>query len=170
MANIVQAEFFLVDVRGHSLERLAEECRERSQDGAPRKCTVRFSDNGLVTNFAKLLNWMKTVRNRQVEKGWSDLDPPRNLFDYLVWRCSGLLDDWLSGHKVAIVAGQLKRAIRARQMIAVETDDRHFREAGRDELHEILEAARKGSDVWLFVFKQNHLLADKNDMVARAMW
>jgi hypothetical protein len=167
--NIVQAEFFLVNVRADSLDDMLADCAERKADDVPIKCVVRFYDNGTVTRFAKLLAWMKKKKDEHVKLGWCYSKPPRTLFDYLIWAWVDIAGDWLNERKVSVVARQLKRATRARQTIAVESEGHRFREAHRDELHELTEAARAASDVWLFVFKPNHLLADKNEFVVHAM-
>lgn len=68
-----------------------------------------------------------------------------------------------------LAAQQLREAVRASQDVAVERSDHSFRPMRREEAYELVVAAEKATGTWLFVYKSNDLLADKNEMVACAM-
>ena len=70
--------------------------------------------------------------------------------------------------KQAVVVGieQLETAIRTSRPVAVERFGREFRLAKPNEMHELLEAAKRAESAWFFIFKPNDLLANKNTYVA----
>lgn len=179
--NIAQVEFFHVGGRHTtSLDALFDESGERIADGlefvlqegeakSGIKTVVRFYDeSGALTRIARkaaeLSSKNRALLNDFVKAGslrrwWLDLQSCR-----------------LAGQSIALkeqvkllAAEQLRKAVIASRDVAVERSDHAFRPMRREEAHELIVAAEKAKGVWLFVFKPNDLLADKNTAVAHVM-
>jgi hypothetical protein len=63
---------------------------------------------------------------------------------------------------------QIRIAITGSREIGIERFDNTFRSMQPNEAHELIEASRKASGVWIFIFKPNALLADKNEPITHA--
>ena len=179
--NIAQVEFFHVGGKDTpSLDVLFDECGERIADGLELvlqgceaksgiKTVVRFFDeSGSLTKIAlkaaRLSRQDRALMNNFANAGglrrwWLDIQSRR-----------------LAGQSIALkeklrmlAAEQLREAISASRDVAVECFDHSFRPMRREEAHELIVATEKAKSAWLFVFKPNDLLANKNTAVAHAM-
>lgn len=162
MYNIVQAEFFLANVYADSLEDLMGEIKERVKDHAPIKVCFRFYDeDGSMLALAKESKRLK-IRSRWILKKFPASKS--------VWR-------WWLGRESRKVAGQavhlreralpavirqVERVVRLGSSLAVEERGHLYRWPRQDEVHELLEAARRATGVWLFITPDEHLLSNKN--------
>ena len=168
--NIVQAEFFHVGGKGvKTLEALDAEILGRVADGAPIKTTVRFFDEGgFITDFVLNLASIEEHESSLVAavsrtRGWKKSFLGRR-HHRLVRRT---LD--LKARRARLAALQLRTAIETSRKVAVELPDRSFRPVAPDERHDLLEAAERATDAWIFVFKPNDLLADCHEDVASSL-
>jgi len=167
--NLVQAEFFLVDIGDGTLNQLLSACADRRTTGSPIKLTVRFFDEQWVlTSLALEMQRLEKERRKNfkefMQAGWFRR------------RFYGRRSQLLAGERLArwkfqnwMAVQQFAMAVRASKPVAVEKPDHRFRLAREDELHELLESAERSSKVWLFVFEHNELCSDSNKLVASAM-
>lgn len=179
--NIVQAEFFHVGGKDTpSLDALLEDCGRRAADGfelalhrgearSGIKTVVRFIDSDdTLTNIALRAEALER-RDREIMKSFQSTSGLRrwwlNTQSRRLARKIILLKDRARAQSVKL----LRKAIRLSYHVALERPDRSFRLIRKDEAHELLEAATKARSVWIFVFRPNDLLADKNRMIACAM-
>ncbi len=176
MPNIVQAEFFHVGGKNTSLGGLFKECGERVAEDLPLilqgveprsqiKTVVRFFDrDGSITAFARRFEQTEQRFDALLSaSGWR-----RRWLNFRSRRWAGNILA-LKEQAANLAAQELEASIQASDQVAVECLDNSFRPARKDELHELCEAARRATGVWLFVFEPNDLLADKNESVARVM-
>lgn len=172
MANIIQAEFFLVSVckPGQTLEGLMRQCAERQAEGMPIKAVVRFYDrDDRVT--------AQVQRYAELSSKHEELVSTFSKTKHKLWR-------WVLDVTVGDIACMrakakdmclqrarkcLREAVRGAEPVAVETRSHHFRDLRDNEKHELLESVERSSSAWLFVFEPNDLLADSNKLVASAM-
>jgi|SRR3989338_1915953 len=167
--NIVQAEFFLVDIGDGTLEHLLRECADRRATGSAVKLTVRFFDEEwTLTSLALEMQRLEEEQRKNLESfmqaGWF-----RRRFHSR--RSQRLAGERLARWKFQrwMTVQQLSTAVRTSKPVAIEQSDHHFRLAREDELHELLESAERSGKVWLFIFAYNDLCADSNKFVASAM-
>jgi len=174
---ILQYEFFLVN---GPLTDIAVESQNRLDDnlllilsgekpGFGIKCTIRAYDHDhMVTQWAQELSELKKER-----------DDLLNSFNK-----KNLIQKWLL-HKrldqIKVKSHDLEEFIRLYALdyidrafnrsvnIALENLDRSFSTIPRDDLHELKEAVSSARMYWLFVFKPNKLLADKNEIMVSLM-
>ncbi len=166
--NIVQLEFFLYKARDTAS--VLWEALARAKDDMRIKQVVRIVDaGGEITARA-----MEAVAGKDAFE------------DYLQYECreSGrawFLRRWrmarhrrMLGRKCARAKARLAETALDRlghaalngKDIAVEEDPcAPLRFARHDELHELLETARRAHDAWVFVFEPNHILADSNKLL-----
>ena len=180
MKNIIQMECFHVggkDVR--SLKQLFTQMKERVESGlalAARgietpngiKTVVRFYDSGAIT--AKVLKYVRLEKKE--EKRWqtflSTSGIRREIAGYRYHRLAVK-----TGRKrqslFSLIVREFASQVSKREEVAVETFGHSFRLARKEELHELQEAARVAKGFWIFLFKPNNLLADRNEIVASVM-
>ena len=162
MYNIVQAEFFLANMNVGSIEDFMSELKERVEDLSPIKVCFRFHDeDGSMLALAEESKRLET-RSRWILK--------KILVSKGVWR-------WWLDRQSRKVAGQsihlreralsaairhVERVVRLGGSLAVEGRGHLYRWPRPDEVHELLEAARRATGVWLFITPDEHLLSNKN--------
>lgn len=168
MHNIIQVEFFLVNVQAPSLGQMLAEVVERREEGSPIKLVLRFyEDGGAITGLVKEAAYLEEQLDRALERFLL-----AGRFER--WRLNKK-SKWLAGKKIMLrgqmyrfVVKQLSSVIKNGAPFAVEQMDRRFRHAWSEELHEILESAKKARGMWVFVFSHDHLLADRLNMIGCA--
>ena len=172
MANIIQAEFFQVGggKKQETLRDLIAECIDRRSAGSPIKTVVRFydDDRGSITRNVALYKELDVLHEELVRRTLASRGFWRWLFDISARQVARTRGRAKKVH-MHLVLKRLWEIERDPQSIAVEERDHHFRYVRWDEKHELLEAAGKGTSLWLFVFEPNHLLADSNTLAADAM-
>lgn len=162
MVNIVQAEFFLTDVHADSLEDLMGEIKERVKDQAPIKVCFRFYDeDGSMLALAKESNRLK-IRSRWILKKFP---ASKGLWRWWLDR----QDRKVAGQSIHLreralpaVIRRVERVVQLGGSLAVEGRGHLYRWPRPDEVHELLEAARRATGVWLFITPDEHLLSNKN--------
>lgn len=181
MSNIIQAEFFHVGGEDiNSLEDLSAELSERIADGlelvlqggesySSIKTVVRFFDrNGSVTRLTQKFERMNQ-RKEAVFKASMSANGLKQV--WLNFQSRYYVNKAYSLRKQAehLAVQEFITAIRKLNEIAVECVDHSFRHARSNEIHDLCERAQMATGIWLFIFKPNDLLADKNELVARVM-
>ncbi|MSR70822.1 hypothetical protein EXS62_02165 [Candidatus Kaiserbacteria bacterium] len=164
-ANIVQAEFFHVDVRAASLNSMLSEVSERKADGSPIKTTVRFYDtHGFVTDFVSRAG---VLRRQRIETAAAFAQAGFVRRWFLDRKSRRLAGKILEAKRYAkdLAAERVDKVINTGGKIAVECPDRSFRWARGEELYELCLATGKATGVLLFLFQPNDLLADKDSPV-----
>ena len=177
----MQAEFFHIGGEDTaSLDALLEECGERVADGLELvlqggearsgiKTVVRFVDvENKLTALALQAEALKK-RDREIMEAFPNTTGLRRWWLDRQSRTLAGKSLALKDKVRTLAAQQLRKAVKASQDVAVERSDHSFRPMRREEAHELVVAAEKAKAAWLFVFKSNDLLADKNTMVACAM-
>jgi hypothetical protein len=174
MPNIIQAEFFHVDVEGVPLVEVLAECRERIMDSFELaqtgdkidphiKTVVRFFDRDealthIIKEAEKIRENIQEVRNDIAR-----LPGPRRLvMDMrLRWhvRKSLIFNKLLRQH----VVNNLRLVMQASGNVSVETSDHSFRFVRSEERHDMLESVARSKTMWVFVFGYGDLLFDSND-------
>ena len=165
--NIVQAEFFLINIHCLDIQKLRHEVRSRDATSSPLKIVVRFYDeDSLVTNFALSAT---ALERRQ-----------RELND--VYRSRDYLEAHFQERECTRIMRQLNECRRWRKhvallqlqtlrfnsgAIAVKEPGHAFRRAEKNELHDLCESAAASTDAWILVFEHNHLCAELHRIVAR---
>ena len=182
MQNIVQAEFFHVggDDTG-SLDELFKQMGERVADTLPLalsgipttsgiKTVVRYyDDSGAVTAYTSRMLRLTKRKEELRQAVWHAKGLRKVWYSFLLRHVRGsYLLNCTSAQQLA--AEWLQKTIEHGGRVAVEVLDHCFRDAKKNELHELLEAARRSKGAWLFVFEPNDLLADSNKSVAHVMW
>lgn len=166
--NIVQVEFFLVNMRG-TLENLLTECQERTEDDARIKTVIRFFDKtGTATDFIlcvsridkKLQKLRDTIAYSKVP--WKTI---QNMRTIRLMKKRAVLKE----KSVQLAVGWIHSAIQNQQPVAIENPDYSFRSVEKNETHELIETTSKSTSVWLFVFEPNFLLSDTNTLIAAVM-
>lgn len=169
--NIAQLEFFFY--KAENMEGIFSEAHERAKDGARIKLVVRIVDsNGAISaqvmetrarenmfgsylgyecneaDFASYL-WRWWMARRRKKLGQTSEDAQKRLLDTAL--------------------SELERTIRSGGVVALEPCSiAPLRLVRRDELHELMETARRAHSVWVFVFKPNGILSDQNKLVSWA--
>lgn len=175
--NIVQAEFFHAGGTSNSIQDILEEYKEHISESVehlmrgsvytmppkPRiKTSVRFYDvDGVLTSLVNRAAWQEKHFMALLESDVSSSmirSVVRRVRLQHVLKQKMKLGSRL--HTLAIVA--LETRLKEKQGIAIEKPDRTFRFLDKAEEHELLEAARFSLSSWLFLFRHNDLLADKN--------
>ena len=168
-SNIVQVEFFQVNVRAHSWGALMEDIKRRRADDAQLKITLRFFDEknqltSYVLKLKRLERWKQNLENQVVTTtGWRQ---------EIANSLHHLLLGWIQYIKeecIILAAQQLHEVAEASGQIAIEQWDRSFRLLQRNEIYETLTAIEKAKGAWVFVFEPNHLLSDQNVTVSYVM-
>jgi len=164
--NIAQAEFFHVNVRG-TLGGLLNECRERVDDGSPIKTHVRFfDDTGAITRLVEKARKIK-VKRRAADRAFSKAQGwYRKWLDYKISRLAGR-SLAIGEEALALAAKQLQLAADLKRPIAFETTRRTptYRPVRADEVHELVEAAKKASGVWLWLYAPAPKLDDRSPLI-----
>lgn len=182
--NIVQIEFFLIDViHQQSIEELKKELDEATEEiltlarhGIETwgiKPTVRFFDTtGVLTKFVVRAEDVSKGRDEALKK-FGEAFAQNSKLKKIFWEARR---QWLHRKMSSLrtEAGMLARAhlreaIERGEEVALQRMDRSFRPLWRQEVHELLEAAESSKNVWFFVFKPNELRADENKLIASFM-
>ena len=175
--NILQYEFF--HVGGQSLEAVLADCAERSAEhlllalagddtGSGIKTVIRLYDvDGFVTELAQFVQGLEQEREAYY------LAPPKGLIAgwYTAWRLRKIRQQ-IEGSRIIIsdyVVMRITQSFKGDWNIARETRRHKFRLARRTEYPEILEAAKRAKQYWLFIFMPNDLIAEKNEGVVYLM-
>lgn len=173
--NIVQAEFFLIQKGGRSLESVMDEARSRVdaaleeiRKGVPPelagsriKVCVRFFDQlGVVSTFVHALQKYKD-RYQAVRVLLTRAHGVDRLFlKVQAWFLLERIYKLEGDARFDIVFDELCRALQSGE-VAVEEWDHRYRLVQRNEIHELLESiARADTNFWLFLFRHNDLLVD----------
>lgn len=182
--NIVQAEFFHVDVIGaKSLDEVMKDCADRAREShelaqsgqewrSGVKTVVRFYDDTKeLTRLAHSIVALKKEFEKAIEQA-----EPYSWFAVLWALYFGSKRSRLA-RKLAdtqekarrITATRLYEALASGRPVALERVDHSFRPVRFDETHELTVSAARSKAVWLFIFTSNDLYADENTIVVSAM-
>ncbi|TSC69557.1 MAG: hypothetical protein G01um101456_116 [Parcubacteria group bacterium Gr01-1014_56] len=167
--NIVQTEFFHVGGGRVTLDEVFEEIGTRLIDQSPIKTTVRFYDpDGSLTNLVSKLEQAEKHR-RALEKAFFEAKSwwRRKLLDYRARRLVGKVMA-MKRKVIRLAIKKLHTVVGHADQVALELHDHRFRHMQPNEAHELLESISNVSNMWIFVFKPNDLLADKHSAVAHA--
>jgi hypothetical protein len=164
--NILQFEFFNVNIETNSLGRVVQECLDRISDSQEAtvmgmelatgmKTVIRVHDLDLtVTKYAQKIQKLERERNNQYTKTSATF-----IGRFLDMRRLSRNRKSIESLKTKIrayVSAYVTQALRTKSVVA------------HSELYE-LGAAIQNKDFWLFVFKPNDLLSDKNETVVSIM-
>jgi hypothetical protein len=167
--NIAQIEFFHVKLDSGTTQEFLSDISERIAEGSKIKTVVRILDEGgFITELVLALRRTQDRREKLLEMM---LDCGTWWRPWLNFRFQklGKKEEKLKKQALLVSVRQLDAAVHTSSQIAIELPDHRFRLAKPNEMHELLETARKATGVWLFVFKPNDLLADENTYVVYAM-
>ncbi len=160
--NVVQAEFFHVQLADTTLNKVLSECSERWMEDSRIKTVVRFYDDyGFVTDFVSEVRDLE-LRQQNVRLAMPSAWP---LEKYFLGRKSRSLAGKMSEARkraTGLLAERVDKVINTDGKIAVERPDHSFRWAQGEELHELGEATGKATAVMIFLFQHNDLLAEIN--------
>jgi hypothetical protein len=166
--NIVQLEFFLH--RARDIAGIYAEALARAKDGARIKLAVRIVDaDGEIAAQAMEAVAGKDAFEDYIQYEYREL---RAAWFWRRWRMArrrrmlGRKCAQARARLVGTALDKLGHAAHDGGSIAVEEDAcAPLRLARDDELHELLEAARRSRDAWVFVFEPNDILADSNKLL-----
>jgi hypothetical protein len=180
--NILQFEFSHVNgEETKTLDNVLMQCLERTIDvlelrlgggvpiGSGIKTGIRIYDSGeQVTNVACRVKALEALCEKMV---WKEVRPVSLVGCFNRFRLDRIT------HKIEIskssiheyAAEYLNRALHEPLNIGIEKNDHSFRPARNEEIHELIEAAKRAKSFWLFVFEPNDLLADVNKGIVSLM-
>lgn len=177
--NILQYEFFHVGVGGRSLEAVLAECLERAAESLPtamagddtgpgiKTCVRIYDTDDEVTRLVIELNALKDQYDTCLffaKDGmfarWR-VRRKRARLDHRMQAVKGLIKGYFIAHMGA--------AFNEEKDIAREIGDHAFRLARREEYDDLRQSAIMAKRFWLFVFANNDLLADENEIVTHMM-
>jgi hypothetical protein len=170
--NVAQLEFFLYEAE--NIVSIVREVKERAKDNKRIKLVVRIDD----------ADYAITAKVQEAEMRREQFDQYL-LYEFRVCKEAGLWRRWSMARRrrrlgrgrddaqkrlLELALSELKRAVRAKRSVALEPfPGAPFRLARDDEMHELLESARRAKSLWVFVFKPNELTADTNTLVVQTM-
>jgi len=167
--NIAQIEFFHTAIGAVSLDMFLGDMYERIVDGSRLKTAVRLLDEGnFITELALTIYQKQDCYSSLLEALFHSRGLRSRFLNFKFKRLAKKIQT-LKEQALVVGVQQLDAAIHTSRQIAVELPDHRFRLAKPDEMHELLEAARRATGAWFFVFEPNDLLADKNTPVTHAM-
>lgn len=165
-SRIVQAEFFFH--AGDMLDDTIAEVNSRISDGAPIKRTVRFYQTPLIATHVE--HEIEAHARHQAILG--KVHKRKGLRRRFTWwqqgRAFGRLY-CLKQRRLEVARSEVTRLFREGDMVMHEQDDRRYKIVPRNERHELVEAIRKATYVWLFVFSADDLNADKLENMQSAI-
>lgn len=170
--NIAQLEFFLY--LPENIESIAREVATRARDGMRIKLVVRiFDTTGELTAQAKKADALRVKSDafhRQLPEDFSALSRWRSWqINRQSRKLAGQSLD-ISQRMLQLGVQALRETIRRGDPIALEKHPgASFRLMRHEELHELLEAARRAHSVWVFIFAPAELVADRVTLVVRSM-
>ena len=181
MSNLVQIEFFhlgrnqdpelyeLFDAAKERFEEIFSYIETGVEPSSRMKTVLRLYDtDNILTSFAidARKNEIRhaALLNTFMEAGWLGRKLLNRESKRVARRALELKRKCLHG-----AVSELSKSIQTKRPIAVEKPDNTFRLARKDELGEILSAAKGSYAVWLFVFEPNDLFSQTNKAVAHAM-
>lgn len=185
LPNIVQAEFFLVGVRsGDSLEVAMTEMRDRIANGLQDvlggmdpdevktgiKACVRFYDlSGRITALVEREHVLDVAHREANEQFRTSAGLRRMFWRWkLAWLLTKIID--IRDRQHVYTTQEFEAKLNSGQQVAVERQDHTYRIIRKDEAHELVEAIKASHNVWIFLFKYNDLLADKNKLVLSSVF
>lgn len=179
--NLVQAEFFHVGGEGSTLESVLQECAERINENfelalsevetnSRIKTVVRFFDNSgtltahvreesRVRGLIKRLQDQLLLGNFWLANSWYNLKLSR-LYEKRTE---------LESKRMVLTYKLLQDVVKSGKPIAVEKNDHSFRPVRDDERYDLLVAANRGKDLWLFIFKTAGILTNEPTPVTHIM-
>jgi hypothetical protein len=176
--NILQLEFFNVNIESNSLDNVLQECSERIADGlestlmgmqvtAGIKTVIRVYDLDLtVTKYALEIKRLERESNNLYTKTRTTFIG--KIVDYGRQSWNRKRIESLKTKIRTYVSTYVSQALHTRSDVAIERADRKFRNAKHSELYE-LDVAIQKKNYWLFIFKPNDILSDKNESVVSVM-
>ena len=165
--NIAQIEFFHVKY-GVPFGDFLNDISQRIEEGSKIKTVVRILDEGgFITEPVLALRQTKDRREKLLKMMLDCGSWWRPLLNFRFQRL-GEKEEKLKKRALLVSVRQLDAAIHTSSQVAIELPDHHFRLAKPNEVHELLEAAKRATGVWFFVFEHNNLLSDTNTEVAHA--
>lgn len=169
MDNLVQVEFFNVDVSDYgSIEELRAELGEYIACGADIKITVRFFDDGTLTRIAERAEVLRAAIDHYYEE--KERTGRIRRFSYWKYKWNFAARRTILKDIPLLGAEALRRAVEGKREVAVERYDRSFTPMAQNEALELVRYTRQTKRAWLFVFKPNHLLSGKNELIAHVTW
>lgn len=167
--NIAQLEFVLVKTQ--SFSQIANEVYSRALDGKRIVLVVRIYDiRAALTSHVRYMQVLRVRREayyRWVAQGYEQKPFWRRWL--IERRRKRLAAQTLDARKklVELALSALEVTIQRGAPVAIENDTMGpLRLVQQDELHELLETARRARSVRVFIFRHNDLLADRNKPVA----
>lgn len=163
-ANLVQAELFNMGM-DVSMKEFEAELIERMDSGSPLKTVFRiFDESGKITSQIRCLQRLQN-EDREIHRAFGSAGrfgrwwlQKRSRWNFRITRAA-------EAKALKEIVDELCRAVKESREIGVERNDHSFRHAHKDELHELVESARRAKNFWAFVFTPNDLLSDKNEFV-----
>ena len=166
--NLVQAEFFNLQMEAETLKKVLEECVDRFSDGAPIKTTVRCYDiDSVMSAFVEDY----VSRKNQMEKLQDKILSCNGKQRFGQWRYRRLLKQQIFAKKIiaSISTTLLHTALTHNQPIATENPDRTFRPIRMDETHELFERISVSRHAWVFLYEHEEICADSLNGIGAVM-
>jgi hypothetical protein len=183
--NIVQAEFFLVGVKSaKSMRALSVQMKERLLDGleltlatgtevkSSIKAGVRFydTDGSLTKKVAHIQAWEDAYTAALERLGNSSTSRFGRWWLGRRLRRLGSKKEPEKDRLVAYAAQAVIQALADKRLVGIERNDHSYRLIHRNEAYELAESVNRAESAWVFIFKPNDLLADKNEIIAASMF
>lgn len=172
MRFLIQAEWFFAKGLGSGdRQMLLTDLIDRSSSGVSIKRSIRFHDvEGRLSH--RIVRWGRRRRIKNYLLGrWASVGKKRRRKLERLRRRLRTYDEECKRCVSAQILDYLRGCMVRREMIALEDfGGQGFRVVRQDEFAELLLLLERAHDhVWIFVFKDNDLLADKNDRVGYIM-
>jgi hypothetical protein len=170
MDNLVQVEFFNVDVSDYgSIEELRAELGEYIACGADIKTKVRFfDDDGTLTRIAERAEVLRAAIDHYYEE--KERTGRIRRFSYWKYKWNFAARRTILKDIPILGAEALRRAVEQKRAVAIERNNYSFTPMAGNEALELVRYTRQAKQAWLFVFKPNDLLSEKNELIAHVTW